>query len=149
MAEQVVGLAPGESKQVSFEAVPTEVRSYQVSVNGLMGSFAVVAPAAPKFYMPAEMTVKVTNGTIFDMYHKCEFSCPITNLGNAIGTHTLWGERDFLGPFGPFSITLAPGETWTWSTWMHVDFSRVSAPYTVKLFGDWEEDNYSVGKAYP
>lgn len=39
MAEQTVELSPAESKQVSFEAIPHEAKTYQVSVNGLSGSF--------------------------------------------------------------------------------------------------------------
>jgi len=34
-----VTLQPGESKVVAFEATPTKARTYQVSVNGLEGSF--------------------------------------------------------------------------------------------------------------
>jgi hypothetical protein len=46
MAEQSVTLNPGESKLVSFEAIPHEARVFQVSVNGLTGSFK--ATAAPE-----------------------------------------------------------------------------------------------------
>ena len=47
MAEQVVSLAPGESKSVSFEVTPTIAKSYSVSVDGLSGSFrAVTVPVA-------------------------------------------------------------------------------------------------------
>ena len=54
MAGQTVELAPGESRPVSFEATPHEARTYQVSVDGLTGSFnAVAAPA-----------VKLTNITV-------------------------------------------------------------------------------------
>ncbi|GAJ08855.1 unnamed protein product, partial [marine sediment metagenome] len=49
MAEQSVVLQPGESKLVSFEATPTEARTYQVSVDGLTGSFAAIQPAPAKF----------------------------------------------------------------------------------------------------
>ncbi len=41
MAEQVVELAPSEAKMVSFEAIPHEVKTYQVSVDGLTGTFSV------------------------------------------------------------------------------------------------------------
>lgn len=45
MAEQTVELDPGESREISFEATPTEARTYQVSVDGLTGSFtALTAP---------------------------------------------------------------------------------------------------------
>jgi len=44
MAEQTVELAPGESKQVSFEAIPHEARTYRVSVDGLSGTFKAKSP---------------------------------------------------------------------------------------------------------
>lgn len=44
MAEQNVTLNPGESKVVSFEAIPHEAKDYQVSVNGLTGSFKATKP---------------------------------------------------------------------------------------------------------
>lgn len=47
MAEQVIELVPGESKLVSFEAVPSVARTYQVSVDGLTGSFRAMAPPEP------------------------------------------------------------------------------------------------------
>jgi len=43
MAEQTVTLQPGESKVVSFEATPTVAKIYQVSVNGLSGSFVAIS----------------------------------------------------------------------------------------------------------
>lgn len=54
MAEQTVELAPGESKAVSFEATPTVARIYQVSVDGLAGSFVAVemAPQRYEYYIP-------------------------------------------------------------------------------------------------
>jgi len=39
MSEQDITLQPSESKQVSFEAIPHEAKTYQVSVDGLTGSF--------------------------------------------------------------------------------------------------------------
>lgn len=45
MAEQVVELAPAESKLVTFEAIPHEAKTYQVSVDDLTGSF--VATESP------------------------------------------------------------------------------------------------------
>ena len=44
MAEQIVELTPGESKEVAFEVTPPEAREYQVSVDGLVGSFKVIGP---------------------------------------------------------------------------------------------------------
>lgn len=39
MAKQTVEVAPGESKVVSFEAVPSKAKTYHVSVDGLTSSF--------------------------------------------------------------------------------------------------------------
>lgn len=47
MAEQTVELAPGESKEVSFEAVPQQAKTYLVSVNGLSGSFTAIYYQTP------------------------------------------------------------------------------------------------------
>jgi len=44
MAEQTVELEPGESRVVTFEAIPHEAKTYHVSVDGLSGSFKAVAP---------------------------------------------------------------------------------------------------------
>lgn len=43
MAEQIVELVPGESKQVSFEITPNEAKAYNVSINGLSGVFTAYA----------------------------------------------------------------------------------------------------------
>lgn len=40
--QKTVTLAPGESKVVSFEVTPTVAKTYQVSVDGLVGSFVAV-----------------------------------------------------------------------------------------------------------
>lgn len=47
MAEQTITLNPSESKAVTFEAIPHEVKIYQVSVNGLTGSFTAIYYQAP------------------------------------------------------------------------------------------------------
>ena len=41
MAEQTIILGPGEGRTVSFKATPSKAKTYQVSVNGLTGSFVV------------------------------------------------------------------------------------------------------------
>ena len=50
MAEQIVELNPGESKLIPFEAIPNEARTYQVSVDGLTGSF-VATRITPSAYL--------------------------------------------------------------------------------------------------
>lgn len=47
MAEQVVELAPGKSKEVTFEATPHVAKTYSVSVNGLTGSFRAIELPPP------------------------------------------------------------------------------------------------------
>lgn len=42
MAEQQITLNPGESREVTFEATPTVAKTYQVSVDGLTGSFVAI-----------------------------------------------------------------------------------------------------------
>ncbi|MBA7629845.1 hypothetical protein ES703_37352 [subsurface metagenome] len=46
MAEQTVELQPGESQVISFEATPTVAKTYQVSVDGLTGSFVATEALA-------------------------------------------------------------------------------------------------------
>ncbi len=58
MAEQIVELAPDESKEISFEATPKEVKTYSVSVNGLEGSFKAIARIAPCVYCGAQFTTE-------------------------------------------------------------------------------------------
>ncbi len=50
MAEQIVTLNPGESKVVGFVFTPAEARAYQVSVDGLSGSFIAVAAPTTRLY---------------------------------------------------------------------------------------------------
>lgn len=100
-------LAPGESKQVSFEAIPHEAKVYQVSVDGLIGSFKAIGVA--KFYVPPEMTKKLTDGTILDMYWNCEVWCSITNKGDAPGTYNIHVWDSVANLDRTFSLTLGPG----------------------------------------
>ncbi|GAI66245.1 unnamed protein product [marine sediment metagenome] len=45
VSKETVELGPGDSRPVTFEAIPQQAKTYQVSVNGLTGSF--VASKAP------------------------------------------------------------------------------------------------------
>ncbi len=56
VSKQTVELGPGESKQVSFSATPKEANTYQVSVDGLTGSFT-----ATKAAKVGEFTVRIIN----------------------------------------------------------------------------------------
>lgn len=145
MAEQIVTLSPGESKLVSFEAVPHEPKTYQVSVDGLTGSFKAVS-AVPKFYMPPEFTkAKITERwEMWPYYYAMEFECPITNKGTAEGTHTILVGNNHPSDLEPWSFELAlkPGESYIWKRFQHAIW-----PMTFYLTGDWEENNHSKGAA--
>ncbi|MBA7688718.1 hypothetical protein ES703_97207 [subsurface metagenome] len=54
MAKQTIELAPGGSRVVSFEAVPSKAKTYSVSVNGLTGSFIATLP-------PVTFTLSIKN----------------------------------------------------------------------------------------
>ena len=47
ISEKSVTVAAGESQDVNFSVTREEAGSYTVAVNGLSGSFTVVAPAKP------------------------------------------------------------------------------------------------------
>ena len=111
-------------------------------------------PPEADFYMPAEMTVYVTDGMILSMYWKCRFSVTITNNGSIVKTYSLAGHdnADAIGVTPRTwsgQITLAPGQSHTWSVEYNIDFDRFPAPYVWELFGGWEGDNYSKGEATP
>ena len=79
MAQKTVSVAPGGSAVVAFEVTPTAAKTYQVSVDGLMGSFVcttvpvadirvedlVISPAQVYVGEPVTISVVVTNyGTV-------------------------------------------------------------------------------------
>jgi len=81
-----VVLQPGESKLVSFEATPTEARTYQVSVDGLTGSFAAIQPAPAKFEYASD--IRKQTGT--DAYGRlvAYIEVDIKNIGGSPGSCT-------------------------------------------------------------
>jgi len=85
MAEKIVSLEPGQSEAVSFEVTPTEAKTFQVSVDGLTGSFiATEVPVAD---------IRVENLVIepAEVYvgEKVTISVTATNYGAAAGTKTI------------------------------------------------------------
>jgi len=111
---------------------------------------AALSPLAKaEFYMPAQIDVKVEDGTILDMYWNCIFTVPISNVGDAPGKQRIHviaitdGEvhRDYTQ-----EISLQPGQTYLWELKQWVDFRRLSY-YKVTISGDWEADNYAEGVA--
>lgn len=61
MATQEVSLQPGETKVITFEAIPHEAKTYQVSVNGLTGIF--IAKEVP-------ISAEIRDAYIYDRHAK-------------------------------------------------------------------------------
>ncbi|GAI75680.1 unnamed protein product, partial [marine sediment metagenome] len=75
-------------------------------------------------------------------YTVCEVWVDITNHGDGSGTQIvhIWdsvGNVDI-----NITVTLEPGETYTWHRSQWIDFSRLPS-YVVWAQGDWVENNYS------
>lgn len=112
VGEQTVTLQPSELKVISFEAIPHEARTYQVSVNGLTGSFTAVA--APQSFTFSNVSAKKV--TMYDApaWETIEFYCTITNPNDITVTELLkvmcrWGTGNASLQW-TFELTLAPGQ---------------------------------------
>ncbi len=79
MAQQTVSLQPGESKVVTFEATPHEARAYQVSVDGLSGSFVAVEPPPPEFVYTTDLIVEDTGS------NDIRWTVGVQNIGEEAG----------------------------------------------------------------
>lgn len=85
VAEQTVSLQPGESKTVSFDVTPTEIKTYHVSVDGLTGSFSVIETPVADIRLenlvisPSEVYVGET----------VTISVTATNYGSVAGTRVV------------------------------------------------------------
>lgn len=99
MAEQNITLEPGESKVVSFNATPHEARTYQVSVNGLAGSFKAIATAITI----SNINLNPTNLT--SAKHEYETGC---GLG-------YWGD--------PFTIGITFSNPFSHDVWVKPDYA--------------------------
>ena len=144
MPTEEITLDPGQSGQVSFEVVPTEVKTYLVSVNGLTGTFETVgAPGQlqiERFYI---LDIPMANDGEFEVH------CHIRNVGQgpATGILNLKGQIFIAG--GQLireideseTIIVGPGETydykWDW-------YSRREDSAWVQLSGDWGEQTRRV-----
>jgi len=84
-AEKTVSLEPGQSEAVSFEVTPAEAKTFQVSVNGLTGSFITTEVPVADIRVenlviePAECNVGDT----------VSISVTAKNYGGAVGTKTI------------------------------------------------------------
>lgn len=124
MAEQTVELAPGESKAVSFEVAPNEARTYQVSVNGLNGSFVTRMPLVPYPALEVVTWSWLPHNPPFNREETIGMKVTLRSLSSALfNFHTRVSCQD--GAFssgGPEGI-LQPGETREFSAgWTNVWF---------------------------
>ncbi len=148
MAEQVVELQPGESKLVSFEAVPHEARTYQVTVDGLTGSFKAVA--APAFTF-SNVSLSIMTCPVATAWKTPTFICNVVNHNAVPVTHSLnmryrrysVKRGEWYGPFeereGLIELTLAPGESYIYT------FEGYHEQWNDP--GDWECDP-AMGSTY-
>ncbi|GAI34271.1 unnamed protein product [marine sediment metagenome] len=82
VAEQLITLEPGESKPISFEVTPDVAKTYQVSVDGLTGSFkATEAPVAD--IRVTDLAIEPSEGYVGE---KVFISVTATNHGTAAGS---------------------------------------------------------------
>ncbi len=99
MAEQIVTLQPSESKVVSFEATPTVAKTYQVSVDGLAGSFVAIKAVV-------EITgISVSPTSLTTAKHEYE-----TSLGLGF-----WGD--------PFTIRITFSNPFDYDVWVKPDYA--------------------------
>lgn len=81
MAEQQVTLAPGESKLITFEVVPTTAKTYDVSVDGLYGTFSASEAAAD--IRVENLVISPTECLVGETVL---ITVQVTNYGNSVGT---------------------------------------------------------------
>lgn len=86
MAQEVtVTLAPGEEQTVSFEVNPTEIGTYNVSVDGLSGAFSVIETPMPDIRVE---NLSITPSVVY-VGELVTISVTAKNYGTATGTKTI------------------------------------------------------------
>lgn len=85
MAEKTVSLEPGQSEAVSFEVTPAEAKTFQVSVDGLTGSFVATEEAVADI----QLENLVIEPTEVNVGQKVTISVTAKNYGGAVGTKTI------------------------------------------------------------
>lgn len=133
MAEQSVTLQPGESKVVSFEATPTLAKVYQVSVDGLNGSFRAIEVPAAKFVYVSDIRYHSERTPCGATYWV--FEVDVQNQGGIEGACSCNAYRKFCGGTG------GPGGTYACSDWLTFNYD----PYCASEALVWKI-NYAVIK---
>ena len=83
-----VTLAPGEAKPVEFQFSPMEARVYQVSVDGLIGSFSVLEPPAAQFVV-SDLIITPAQCYPGELV---SISVTVRNIGLVAGSYTVTCE---------------------------------------------------------
>ncbi len=109
--EQTVELESDESRQVVFKVSPSTEGTYQVSVNGLTGSFTAVIRIVPWAFSNVTCSVGPSGvGT----WRQVNFSATITNTGDSAATKTVTQyRRDYRMMWSDETM----GWYWEWSDW--------------------------------
>ena len=112
MAEQTVELQSGESKEVTFEATPHEAKTYQVSVDGLTGSFTALSRADLSGIITDSLDGSKIAGakvTLDGLVAYADVSGLYSFYGLAPGSYNGLVEKDHYEPLG-FTAHLISGE---------------------------------------
>lgn len=109
---KTVTLNPGESKVITFGFTPIVPKTYQVSVDGLFGSFNAIEMPVPFIFSDVWVKKVVFNDA--PAFDTMEFYCTITNPNNVTITETLkalWRYGTGITPhlLWTFRLTLARG----------------------------------------
>lgn len=129
MAEQQITLTPGESKVVSFEIIPAEIRTYQVSLNGLTGSF--VAALAAKFEYVSDIRWTELTGPAWGFAIEVD----IKNTGSVSGT---------CHPIATLDLLTSQG--WAETGTVDMGTQTINPGQTVTFKGNWV---YAFGPSMP
>lgn len=146
--KKTVTLEPDVSRIVTFEVAPEEAKTYQVSVNGLIGSFKVIAPVPWSFSGISCFTEPSGVG----MWMQVNYSATIHNIGDrqVTKTVTLWRKQDvpILGIIGDWfiveqiEVTLAPGESYPYNNQTLIQYDTTSESYLA------DSDGYESAHCY-
>ncbi len=151
MAEQIVELAPGESKLVSFEVNPTAARTYSVSVDGLTGSFKAV-PVPPFSYGACFGAGYINPDATAWWYPDLTFTIINPNSVAVTHTMTLWQRSVSLAGYPPGDptprtdavpptlITLQPGGSYSWTMAAHESWPHAIMLSRPRSYFFWLQD---------
>ena len=126
-----VTLAPGEAKPAEFQFRPMEARVYQVSVDGLSGSFSVIeAPPPPALEL---IEAYFDNGSPMTKKPGDTFTVTLKIKNNLTKD---WSPNNILYGFG---VSPDPGSPETWSpiVWGRKPFTDEVWPEACGRYGKW------------